>query len=242
MPVALKRFCACIFLLLLTLGFSTQIQGQTPPAELEIFSEEPTEADIDRIEQWQDYLAHPIDLNTASLTLLRSLPFLREGEPEALIAFRDHYQTFATTTDLFWVERLSRERASELLPFFCIKEPLVGRFHTQHIDVLQRASYRAVRGIKPRKGVFGKPIALETRLDYRAGDALRIALRGRTQPYEPFGTRVNPYGYSSYAGFGQITFEGELPARLVLGHFSYLAGYGLTFSSSHYAFPSQRIL
>lgn len=242
MHVALKTPCAYILFLFLALAFTTTIQGQTPPPEQEIVSEEPSEADLDRIEQWQDYLAHPIDLNTASLTLLRSLPFLREGEPEALIAFRERYQTFSATTDLFWVENLSHDRASELLPFFCVKEPLIGRFHKQQAEVLQRVSYRAVRGVKTKKDVLGNPLALETRLDYRAGDALRIALRGRTLPYEPFGTRVNPYGYASYAGFGQITFEGESPARLVVGHFSYLAGYGLTFSSSRYAFPSQRVL
>ena len=114
--------------------FITTVVAQTPP-ELDIFSEAPSEADLDRIEQWQDYLAHPIDLNTASLTLLRALPFLQEGEPEALIAFRERYQTFSSTTDLFWVETLSRDRALELLPFFCVKEPLVGRFYKQQVEV-----------------------------------------------------------------------------------------------------------
>ena len=47
--------------------------------ESAILSEVPSEADLDRLEQWQYYLAHPIDLNTASLTLLRTLPFFARG-------------------------------------------------------------------------------------------------------------------------------------------------------------------
>ncbi|MGP1363403.1 MAG: hypothetical protein ACTTKZ_06935 [Bacteroides sp.] len=204
--------------------------------------EAPSEADLDRIEQWQDYLENPIELNTASLSLLRSLPFLKEGEPEALIAFRNIYREFAAVTDLLWVENIARDRATELLPFFYVRESAIGVFHRQQIDVLQRASYRAERGVKTKKNTLGAPLALETRIDYHAGDVLRLALRGRKQPYEPFGTRFNPYGYPSYAGFLQTSFSGKWLERVVLGHFSYLAGYGLTFSSSNYFFPTQNPL
>ncbi len=210
--------------------------------ESAILSEVPSEADLDRLEQWQYYLAHPIDLNTASLTLLRTLPFLQEGEAEAIIAFREHYQTFSAATDLLWVEKLSRERALELLPFFCVTEPLVGRVHKQQVELLQRASYRAIKGEKAKKSVLGNPLGVETRIDYQIDDAWRIALRGRTQAYEPFASRENPYGHTAYAGFFQKTFTGDAPARIVLGNFSYLAGYGLTFSSSRYSFPSERTL
>ncbi len=231
----------CILLFFLCSFFVTSAVGQQPP-EIEILSESPSEADLDRIEQWQDYLEHPIELNTASLSLLRSLPFLKEGEPEALIAFRNAYQEFTAVTDLLWVENLARDRATELLPFFYVKEPSVGRFHRRQVDVLQRASFRATRGAKTKKNTLGSPLSLETRIDYHAGDVLRLALRGRKQPYEPFATRVNPYGYSSYAGFMQTTFSGKWLERVVLGNFSYLAGYGLTFSSSNYSFPTQRPL
>lgn len=239
MYVPLKKFCS---LFLVAFLFTTNTQGQTSPPELEIFSETPSEADIDRIEQWQDYLEHPIELNTASLSLLRSLPFLKEGEPEALIAFRNIYREFAAVTDLLWVENIARDRATELLPFFYVRESAIGVFHRQQIDVLQRASYRTVRSVKTKKNTLGDPLALETRIDYHAGDVLRLALRGRKQPYEPFATRVNPYGYSSYAGFLQATLAWESLPRIVLGNFSYLAGYGLTFASSNYSFPTQRPL
>ena len=232
----------CVLLFFLCSFFVASAVGQQPPIEIPILLEVPSEADLDRIEQWQDYLEHPIELNTASLSFLRSLPFLKEGEPEALIAFRNAYQEFTAVTDLLWVENLARDRATELLPFFYVREPAVGVFHRQQIDVLQRASYRAVRGIKTKKNTLGSPLSLETRIDYHAGDVLRLALRGRKQPYEPFATRVNPYGYSSYAGFLQATLAWESLPRIVLGNFSYLAGYGLTFSSSNYSFPTQRPL
>lgn len=238
---AMQRASLLLFLLFCS-AVPTVAQNQTPPSETIIFTEEPSEADLERLEQWQDYRAHPTDLNAASLTHLRSLPFLHEGEPEAIVAFRERYQTFAAVTDLLWVENLSRERAAELLPFFCVNEPHFARFHKQSVEIYQRASYRFLRAVKTKKNVLGNPLGLETRLDYRVGDALRMALRGRTQPYEPFASRENPYGHAAYSGFGQMTFAGECPARLVVGHFSYLAGYGLTFSSSNASFPSERPL
>ena len=110
---AMQRASLLLFLLFCS-AVPTVAQNQTPPSETIIFTEEPSEADLERLEQWQDYRAHPTDLNAASLTHLRSLPFLHEGEPEAIVAFRERYQNFAAVTDLLWVENLSRERAAEL--------------------------------------------------------------------------------------------------------------------------------
>ena len=126
----------CVLLFFLCSFFVASAVGQQPPIEIPILLEVPSEADLDRIEQWQDYLEHPVELNTASLSLLRSLPFLKEGEPEALIAFRNIYREFAAVTDLLWVENIARDRATELLPFFYVRESAIGVFHRQQIDAL----------------------------------------------------------------------------------------------------------
>ncbi len=139
--------------------FVASAVGQQPPIEIPILLEVPSEADLDRIEQWQDYLENPIELNTASLSLLRSLPFLKEGEPEALIAFRNMYREFAALTDILWVENIARDRATELLPFFYVREPTVGLFRRQQVDALQRVSYRSLRGEKAKKNTLGDPLA-----------------------------------------------------------------------------------
>ena len=113
--------CAVVLvsLLFVTIGVKAQHDSlQRVYETLGIAAEELTEEDFERIDYWAEYAAHPLDLNTVTLQQLQSLPFLEEGEAEAIGQYKECNQCFTSVYDLAWVEGFTKDRARFLAMFF----------------------------------------------------------------------------------------------------------------------------
>lgn len=202
---------------------------------LGIAPEDLAEEDFERLDYWQEYIAHPLDLNTLSLSQLQSLPFLEDGEAELIWQYRERYQSFASVYDLAWLEGLPKARARFLAAFFCVGTPPPHKA----LSLLQQVGYRD----KPpaKKKALGVPLFRETRFTYTPSLSLRFGVRGRNVAGEPFGSPHNRFGYVNYSGYAEYTSSGRQPLRVVVGNYVFRVGYGLIFSASQLGFPAERI-
>ncbi len=202
---------------------------------LGIAPEDLAEEDFERLDYWQEYIVHPLDLNTLSLSQLQSLPFLEDGEAELIWQYRERYQSFASVYDLAWLEGLPKARARFLAAFFCVGTPPPHKA----LSLLQQVGYRD----KPhaKKKALGVPLFRETRFTYTSSLSLRLGVRGRNIAGEPFGSSYNRFGYANYSGYAEYTSSGRQPLRIVVGNYVFRVGYGLIFSASRMGFPAERI-
>lgn len=202
---------------------------------LGIAPEDLAEEDFERLDYWQEYIAHPLDLNTLSLSQLQSLPFLEDGEAELIWQYRERYQSFASVYDLAWLEGLPKTRARFLAAFFCVGTPPPHKA----LNILQQVGYRD----KPpaKKKALGVPLFRETRFTYTSSLSLRLGVRGRNIAGEPFGSSYNRFGYANYSGYAEYTSSGRQPLRIVVGNYVFRVGYGLIFNASQLGFPAERI-
>lgn len=202
---------------------------------LGIAPEDLAEEDFERLDYWQEYIVHPLDLNTLSLSQLQSLPFLEDGEAELIWQYRERYQSFASVYDLAWLEGLPKTRARFLAAFFCVGTPPPHKA----LNILQQVGYRDKPPAKKR--ALGVPLFRETRFTYTPSLSLRFGVRGRNVAGEPFGSPHNRFGYVNYSGYAEYTSSGRQPLRVVVGNYVFRVGYGLIFSAPQLGFPAERI-
>ncbi|MGP1362370.1 MAG: ComEA family DNA-binding protein [Bacteroides sp.] len=177
------------------------------------------------LEVWQEYLAHPFDLNSVSYTQLLSLPFLTVAEGEAIWQYRKRYQSFSSIYDLGWIEGISQERAKFLSNFFFVGEPP----SVHSFELLQQLGYRSQ--LEKKKKKIGSPLFLETRALYSLGEIWRTGIRGRKLAGEPFGGKHSPLGYGDNTFFVEYTPVHRGFLRAVVGNYMLSSGYGLTYST-----------
>jgi competence ComEA-like helix-hairpin-helix protein len=67
--------------------------------------------------------AHPIDLNTATLSQLEELPGVGPVTAQKILDFRTKSGPFKSVTDLLAVPRISKNRFAKIRPYAVVKPP-----------------------------------------------------------------------------------------------------------------------
>jgi len=102
-------------------------QDSVQSAYISYIEEIITELEPDDADQLVDYLESlreiQIDINSATVSDLESLPFLNENEIRRIITTRDNRSGYDTLSDLYLVDDIDRERVNLLLNFIYIGVP-----------------------------------------------------------------------------------------------------------------------
>lgn len=67
--------------------------------------------------------AHPIDLNSATLSQLEELPGVGPVTAQKILEFRQKSGPFKTVTDLLAVPRISKNKLAKIKPYVYVKPP-----------------------------------------------------------------------------------------------------------------------
>ena len=67
--------------------------------------------------------AHPIDLNTATLTQLEELPGVGPVTAQKILEFRQKSGPFKSVNDLLVIPRISKAKLAKIRPYVYIKPP-----------------------------------------------------------------------------------------------------------------------
>ena len=119
----MKKF---LFFLTLILFIQSNILGQIQDTIFtdfestleEVFEDSFTEeSESDAIDNFEDLILNPINLNTASINELIAIPFLDFQSASLIIKHRDKYGRFLSTNELFSIAELNPEIINKIMPF-----------------------------------------------------------------------------------------------------------------------------
>ena len=129
---------------------------------------EPEDAD-QLIEILESLREVPVDINTASRSVLETIPFLSESEINRIITIRDERGGFNTVEDLYSPGDIDRERIHLLMNFIVIGEPeITKRRFIQNTSLRSHVSSELQRRRGYREGQYlGSPVS--THHSIRAG-------------------------------------------------------------------------
>ncbi len=169
-----------VFLLIYTFSFSqTDSSNIIKDRITEELLEEPDNEtdDSDLYELVEYYLEHPVNLNTASLDALSSLPYLDISVAKIIIDHRRKYGKFFSANELYSVTGIPNDLVRKMLPFISVKDS-TSSAGTENItsnkwtlNIRSRMQY----GLQNRIGFInkkfpGSPIKLYNRLLLKYGN------------------------------------------------------------------------
>lgn len=111
-----------VLLFFLQINITAQIQDSliTESDEvLEDFFEDSftEESESDAYDTFEDLLLNPVELNTAGINELSSIPFLDFNSASIIISHRNKYGQFISVNELFSIPELNTELVNKILPF-----------------------------------------------------------------------------------------------------------------------------
>lgn len=211
--------------------------------------EEADEAKIEALYAELSYRAdHPFDLNEATESQLKTLPFLSGGQIAGILSYREKYGKMNTLYELKQVEELDFETIHYLLPFVHIGEYPVEKLPVSVENLLkkgrnelqfrydrcfqQKAGYKtypdSILDRYPNRRYLGEPFYTALRYTYSFDDRIQGGLVAEKDAGEPFWTSKHK-GYDFYSAHLLIKDFGWLKT-LVAGDYKASFGQGLILS------------
>lgn len=191
------------------------------------------------LEQLEDLVVHPINLNQTSQEELETLPFLTAQQVEGLIAYIDHYRPVRTLSELQMVSTLDYH-TRRLLQFFVVagEEKQPSLWPTLN-DLLKNGDHQLSVATKipfyeregDRNGYLGYKYRHDIRYQYSFGRRIKAGITAAQDAGEPFFSNRNKTGYDQYNYYVQLRDFGHLEA-LNVGHYQVKMGMGLLMNTS----------
>ena len=226
------------FLLLFTLPVVAQSDWQEALREwltAEDFEESYGE---ELMEQLEELVLQPINLNQTSQEELESLPFLTAQQVEGLIEYLDRYHPIRTLSELQMVSTLDYH-TRRLLQYFVVagEEQQPSVWPTMN-DLLQNGQHHfSVTGKIPfyeregdRNGYLGYKYRHDVRYQYSYGRRIKAGITAAQDAGEPFFADKNKWGYDQYNYYVQLRDFGRLE-ELNIGHYRVQLGMGLVMNT-----------
>ena len=191
------------------------------------------------LEQLEERVLSPINLNQTSQEELETLPFLTAQQVEGLIEYLDHYHPIRSLSELQMVTALDYH-TRQLLRYFVIagdeKKPSVW---PTAADLLKYGNHRiTLTGKIPfyeregdRNGYLGYRYRHDVRYQYTYGNRIKAGITAAQDAGEPFFSSKNSLGYDQYNYYVQLRNFGRLE-ELNLGHYRVQLGLGLVMNTS----------
>lgn len=211
--------------------------------------EEADEARIEALYAELSYRAeHPFDLNEATETQLKTLPFLSTRQIAGILSYREKYGKMNTLYELKQVEELDFETIQALLPFVRVGAYPVEKLPVSVDNLLkkgrnelqlrydrcfqQKAGYRtysdSILNRYPNRRYLGEPFYTALRYTYTFDDRIQAGFVAEKDAGEPFWTSKHK-GYDFYSAHLLIKDFGWLKT-LVAGDYKASFGQGLILS------------
>ena len=226
------------FLLLFTLPAVAQSDWQEALREwltAEDFEESYGE---ELMEQLEELVLQPINLNQTSQEELESLPFLTAQQVEGLIEYLDRYHPIRTLSELQMVSTLDYH-TRRLLQYFVVagEEQQPSVWPTMN-DLLQNGQHHfSVTGKIPfyeregdRNGYLGYKYRHDVRYQYFFGRRIKAGITAAQDAGEPFFADKNKWGYDQYNYYVQLRDFGRME-ELNIGHYRVQLGMGLVMNT-----------
>lgn len=230
-------FCIIPFL---SSSQTTEMPGATPEQQLENITENNDDAEIEDdtyLQQMQQFLKEPVNLNTAGEAELKELPLLNVLQIQQLISYRKLFGKFIDIYELQAVPGWSVDLIQKLRLYVTVSEkPLLvntikSRLSMGEHTILARAS----QIIEKSKGYLsgtaanfypGSPQKLLLRYKYQFKNELQYGVLGEKDAGEQFFKGKQKQGFDFYSAHFFVRNIGSIKS-LALGDFTVNLGQGL---------------
>lgn len=233
----MKRL-AFFFLLLFTLPAVAQNDWQEALREWLTAEDMEESYGEELMEQLEELVLQPINLNQTSQEELETLPFLTAQQVEGLIEYLDHYHPIRSLSELQMVSTLDYQ-TRRLLQYFVVAgdERQPSLWPTMN-DLLKDGQHLFTATEKipfyeregDRSGYVGYKYRHDVRYQYTYGRRIKAGLTAAQDAGEPFFADKNRWGYDQYHYYVQLRDFGRLE-ELNLGHYRVQMGLGLVMNT-----------
>jgi hypothetical protein len=184
------------------------------------------------LQDFQEYLSTPLDLNAASLEELEASALFSSYQVYNLIKYREKFGSIYSIYELINLSGFNPSYLIEIAPFVKFSSELIPkvRFKGKHMLMINTEQafplndqYRVDPGLEDNSGFTGSPLKTSIRIRSQPWERLSMALSYEKDAGELFLYRNKPQflsGYLSYKGKGIIK-------QLVIGDFQLNQGAGL---------------
>ncbi|GAC1382377.1 MAG: helix-hairpin-helix domain-containing protein [Ginsengibacter sp.] len=192
-------------------------------------------ADDNYLQDLNDFLKHPVDLNKASLTQLIRLQYLTRLQIDNFIAYRNLLGLLTDIHELQAIPSWDLATIQNILPYVFISQ----KNQNSHRIAKNKNSllFRYGRTIQQSKGYlipdtakashyFGSPDKLFVRFKHKQGDLLQYGFTGSKDAGEEFFRRSQKNGFDFYSAHVLLNNVG-ICKTIILGDFSINLGQGL---------------
>lgn len=243
----IKKICVTLILSVMLYSAIAQINPagdniQTGDVlEQIVESEDASDFDYDTFLEYLDFLKrNPINLNTASLTDLRTTRLFTEAQVRDLLQHIKYYGPLLNIYELQTISTFSMQDIYRILPYITIEkgntakiENLLSEFSGGKYQVYFRTStivqqQRGYSGDSTLSSPYlGDNYRMYTRFRYAYKNKLSYGITAEKDPGESFGDTYQPNGYDFYSAHFFMRSNGFLKA-LALGDYEVRIGQGLT--------------
>ncbi|MBK6838747.1 MAG: helix-hairpin-helix domain-containing protein [Bacteroidetes bacterium] len=195
-----------------------------------------TEDNIEFQEQLNEYIKHPLNINTCSPEEIESFPLLTSIQTLAILEHRNKFGAFRSLEELQVINELSPEAIRNLLPFVSTGNTVSGikaSFRNLITKAEQSFTLRYQKSVTAEpdpenneSNYTGAPYKLFSRYKYKFGDRFRFSLTGEKDAGESLFKPPAKYGFDYLSGYFEIQKKG-LIRKIILGDYSYQFGQGL---------------
>lgn len=190
------------------------------------------------MEQLEELVLQPINLNQTSQEELETLPFLSAQQVEGLIEYLDRYHPIRTLSELQMVGALDYH-TRQLLQYFVVagEEQRPSVWPTMD-NLLKNGKHQfTATGKIPfyeregdRNGYLGYKYRHDVRYQYTYGRRIKAGITAAQDAGEPFFSGKNSMGYDQYNYYVQLRDFGRLE-ELNIGHYRVQMGMGLVMNT-----------
>ena len=201
----------------------------------ELYSDEEDDDWDAVIEDLNERIQNPIDINSASREELEQLPFLTDIQIENLLAYVYIHGPMVSLNELQAVEEMDYRTIQLMLRFVCLKPVADGKHFPRLKNILKHGKHEAITRLDipfyTRQGYtdgdyLGSKYYHSLRYAFSYGDYVKAGITAEKDAGEPLFALHNDKGYDYYSPYLLIRSPGRL-RTLALGNYRLSFGLGL---------------
>lgn len=188
-------------------------------------------------QELEEYVQHPIDLNTATREDLERLPFLTPSQVEDIEYYLYHYGSMKSMAEIALIPSISWYQR-QLLNCFAyvgtVREKgfpslnTIAQYGKHEVMGMLKVPFYERKGDakETANGYLGYKYKHGFRYQFRYGDYVKLGILGAQDAGEPFGTAKNSMGYDFYSFYLQVRKWGRWK-NITVGRYRLHEGLGL---------------
>ena len=203
---SMKQWMLLLWLLLSTLPVTAQSDWQESLREWLTAEDMEESYGEELLEQLEERVQTPINLNQTSREELEALPFLTALQVEDIMEYLDHYKPVRSLSELQMVKGLDYHTRRLLQHFVVAGEERKPSVWPTLDDLLKRGHHRLTATGKipfyerqgDRNGYLGYKYRHDVRYQYTLDNRIKAGITAAQDAGEPFFTNKNSWGYDRW--------------------------------------------